>query len=132
MALILIFLAIIIGLVKAQNETLEQDSVTVAKCCEVDSILVESALGVRICRKRTDLLAFDLRMARSSWEPAFKDDEGREVLGPRTIVVKIGNPKCDFANGDLIFPVSHSRKTDDELMLLSNGTLSHRYEEVFS
>lgn len=100
-------------------------AVTVSKCCEVDSILVEKSLGIRTCRKRSELLDIDLRLARTKWEPAFYED-GLEVIGPKTIVLQIGLPGCDFHNGDRLFAVSHSRKTDDELRLLTNGTMSHR------
>ena len=106
---------------KAENK----DPVMVSKCCEVHSILVETALGVRTCKNRSELLHIDLRLGNTKWEPPFYEN-GIEVIGPKSIVLKIGTPQCDFANGDIIVPVSHSRKSDDELRLLTNGTMSHR------
>lgn len=107
--------------------TVPVNKVHVNKCCEVDSLLVESSLGARECRRRTELLHVDVRMARAKWEPSFHDaSTGREVIGPQVYVLDIGIPRCDLKAGEHMFPVSHSRRTDDELMLLTNGTLSHQ------
>ena len=56
---------------------------------------METAPGRRDCKKRSDLLHIDLRLARSTWGPAFYDN-GREVLGPKSMVLQTGVPKCDF------------------------------------
>ena len=96
------------------QEGQENETVKVSKCCEVNSILVEENLGHRTCKKRKELLHIDLQLGRTKWEPAFFQD-GLEVIGPRSIVLKIGMPKCDFEAGDQLFAVSHSRKNDDEL-----------------
>ena len=82
-------------------------------------------LGQRTCKKRKELLHIDFVLGRTKWEPAFFQD-GLEVIGPKSIVLQMGMPKCDFENGDQLFAVSHSRKSDDELRLLTNGSMSHR------
>ncbi len=107
------------------GQELNQSSVTVAKCCEVDSILVEATFGVRNCRKRSELLHIDLRLSRTKWEPAFYED-GLEVIGPKTIALQIGVPKCDPHLGEFIFGVKHARRSDDEFRLLTNGSMTHR------
>ena len=124
MATVLILLFAFTG-VRTQNPGETSRGVTVSKCCEVDSILVESSLSVRLCKKRSELLHIDLRLARSKWEPAFYENE-REVLGPKTIVLNVGVPKCNVPNGEILFGASHNRKSDDEFRLLTNGTMSHR------
>lgn len=82
---------------QANLEPLNNDSVPVkvSKCCEIDALLVETAPGRRDCKKRSDLLHIDLRLARSTWGPAFYDN-GREVLGPKSMVLQTGVPKCNF------------------------------------
>ncbi len=113
------------------TEAVLNKTVVVNKCCELNEILVESHPGARGCRKRSDLLHIDLRLARSGWEPGFHDvNTGQVVLGPRSYVIKFGPPKCKST--DVMFAVSHSPRTDDEIMLLSNGTLAHRlvHEEI--
>ena len=122
---LLISLALV--LVQGQDKGLEKNDTTVkvSKCCEVDSLLVEENLGQRTCKKRSELLHIDLTLARTKWEPAFFQN-GIEVIGPRSIVLQMGIPKCNYEAGDVLFAVSHSRKTDDELRLLTNGTMSHR------
>ena len=96
------------------QEGQENETVKVSKCCEVNSILVEENLGHRTCKKRKELLHIDLQLGRTKWEPAFFQD-GLEVLGPKSIQLQMGMPKCDFEAGDQLFAVSHSRKNDDEL-----------------
>ena len=88
---------LILGSTQANLEPLSNDSaaVKVSKCCEIDALLVETAPGRRDCKKRSDLLHIDLRLARSTWGPAFYDN-GREVLGPKSMVLQTGVPKCDF------------------------------------
>ena len=84
------------GTTQANLEPLSNDSaVKVSKCCEIDALLVETAPGRRDCKKRSDLLHIDLRLARSTWGPAFYDN-GREVLGPKSMVLQTGVPKCNF------------------------------------
>ena len=100
-------------------------TVKVTKCCELDQLVVESHPGHRACRKRTDLLHIDLKFGRTRWEPSFHDSNtGQVTLGPRTYVLEFGPPACSA--GDVMFAVSHSPKTDDKLMLLENGTMSHQ------
>ena len=105
----LLIVALLTSKAKANNETSEVGSVTVSKCCQVDEVLVETSITSRVCRKRSDLLHIDLRMARSKWEPAFYE-EGREVIGPRTtIVVNVGLPDCDLRH-DILFSATSSRR----------------------
>jgi len=127
-ASILLALGPLVLIVKGRDlgqEGQENETVKVSKCCEVNSLLVEENLGHRTCKKRKELLHIDLQLGRTKWEPAFFQD-GLEVIGPRSIVLQMGMPKCDFEAGDQLFAVSHSRKNDDELRLLTNGTMSHR------
>ena len=107
----------------AVNET--DKAVVVSKCCEVHEILVETRLGVRECKKRTDLLHIDLKFRTSTWEPAFFED-GREIHGPRSIVLNEGMPKCDFDAGEVLHPVVHNQRIDHghDLKLLLNGKVN--------
>ena len=56
-------------------------TVTITKCCDYDEILVETSLSNRICKKRKNLLQYGLWLARYKWEPAFQDENGKEVHG---------------------------------------------------
>ena len=49
--------------------------IRVSKCCEFDSLLIESNLGVRECRRRADVLHLNVDVSRRKWEPAFFDPE---------------------------------------------------------
>ena len=93
------FFLAFMALTKANLQELEPNDtnkpVRVSKCCEIDFLLVESHPGLRECKKRSELLHIDLRLARSTWGPAFHEN-GREVLGPKSVVLQIGRPKCDF------------------------------------
>ena len=106
-----------LGTTQANLEPLSNDSVPikVSKCCEIDALLVETAPGRRDCKKRSDLLHIDLRLARSTWGPAFYEN-GREVLGPKSMALLTGVPKCDFEGKKVfsrkVLSMSHpSRKT---------------------
>jgi len=106
-------------------------TITITKCCDYDEILVETSLSNRLCKKRKNLLQYGLWLARYKWEPAFQDENGKEVHGPKSIELKYGNgtngkPQCAFQKGEFAFPVFHSRKSNDDFKLLVNGTLTHR------
>jgi hypothetical protein len=113
-ASILLALGSLVLIVQGRDLDQENETVKVSKCCEVNSILVEENLGHRTCKKRKELLHIDLQLGRTKWEPAFFQD-GLEVIGPKSIQLQMGMPKCDFEAGDQLFAVSHSRKNDDEL-----------------
>ena len=113
-ASILLAFGSLVLIVQGRDLDQENETVKVSKCCEVNSLLVEENLGHRTCKKRKELLHIDLQLGRTKWEPAFFQD-GIEVIGPRSIVLQMGMPKCDFEAGDQLFAVSHSRKNDDEL-----------------
>ena len=70
--------------------------IRVSKCCEFDSLLIESNLGVRECRRRADVLHLNVDVSRRKWEPAFFDPEsGDEIIGPEKYVLDIGVPNCE-------------------------------------
>jgi hypothetical protein len=70
--------------------------IRVSKCCEFDSLLIESNLGVRECRRRADVLHLNVDVSRRKWEPAFFDPEsGDEIIGPEKYVLDIGVPACE-------------------------------------
>ena len=113
-ASILLAFGSLVLIVQGRDLDQENETVKVSKCCEVNSLLVEENLGHRTCKKRKELLHIDLQLGRTKWEPAFFQD-GLEVIGPKSIQLQMGMPKCDFEAGDQLFAVSHSRKNDDEL-----------------
>ena len=122
-ASILLAFGSLVLIVQGRDLDQENETVKVSKCCEVNSLLVEENLGHRTCKKRKELLHIDLQLGRTKWEPAFFQD-GLEVIGPKSIQLQMGMPKCNFEAGDQLFAVSHSRKNDDELRSGSFGYVS--------
>ncbi len=81
-------------------------------------------MGSRACHNRS-LLPIGVS-SRARWQPVFFDpDTGTEVAQPKTFVLDEVYPKCDGEN-EVMHAVYHHEHTYDDLMLLSNGSLSHR------
>jgi hypothetical protein len=100
-------------------------AVVVSKCCPVDAVLVETALGVRACQGRNQLSVDE--EANAKWSPTFHDlDTEEEVNRPNSYVLDDRYPACDFDGGEVMFPVYHHEHTDDVMLLLTNGSLAHR------
>ena len=69
-------------------------TITITKCCDYDEILVETSLSNRLCKKRKNLLQYGLWLARYKWEPAFQDENGKEVHGTYSDSrIKVSNEK---------------------------------------
>ncbi len=50
-----------------------------------------------------------------------------EVPRPSTYEIASGIPKCDGDRHEVLFPVFRHEHTIDDIMLLKNGSLAHRY-----
>jgi len=95
--------------------------VTVNKCCQVDSLLLEVSAGVRRCQEP------DEDASNSRWQPIFFDlDTGVEAERPKGYELRQAMPECDEQAGEVLWPVYHHERTSDDLMLGANGTLMHR------
>jgi hypothetical protein len=67
---------------------------------------VETTLGRRECKRRADILHFDIDVSRRKWEPAFFDPEtAMEIPGPAKYVLEIGVPVCE--THETLFAVFH-------------------------
>ena len=121
-----------------QSDIDQPKKVTVSKCCDLDKIMVEIHPHIpRSCEKRKKYLHIDIQNkglqaslgTYTPWEPAFFDEKGHEVAGPREYAIMHGTPfengNCN-KRGEIMYPVVHNRKNGNEMMLFENGTLSHR------
>ena len=135
----ILILALFLAFYTVQSELLDQRPtiVTVSKCCDDNEIMVEIHPNIRMCKKRKNYLHIDIQnkgiqsslRTYTAWEPAFFDEKGHEVAGPRDYAIMHGTP-FDHGNcnkrGEILYPVVHNRKNGNEMMLFENGTLSHR------
>ena len=116
------------SLAKIVTDPEPEAKVTVQKCCDLDSILVEVSFGIRQCQKRRNLRRVDLQVSSAKWEPSFYSSTTfKEVLGPRSFLTQIGLPECE-SHENMFSVYVHDLRTDDSLRLLSNGSLSHHLE----
>ncbi len=112
----------------AENKTEEivddDTKVKVSKCCAVHHVLLESKLGDKRCVHR-DTADFDDSLR---WNMRFYDPDTFDALAesPASYRLLEGYPQCDESKGEAAFAAFMHEHTDDDFMLLTNGTLAHR------
>jgi len=99
--------------------------VVIRKCCKENEILVESNIGIRSCKLRSDYI--EEYKESPNWEPQFYSFlHLKPIPGPQYYETEVGVPQC---SGPGEYP-HRLHETDprksDSFRLLANGSLSFK------